>query len=149
MRHKPKDLIGIKFGRLEVLEFAYTKNNANYWKCKCDCGNICFVKTSYLTSKSTVSCGCKNNENRSNLSALDRGLIDGTMKSAIKKDRKMNKNNTSGIRGVHFDKDRGLWVAQIMFQRKAYLLGRYKTKREAIQARKAGEEKYFGKYCNC
>ena len=61
----------------------------------------------------------------------------------------MNKNNTSGIRGVHFDKDRGLWVAQIMFQRKAYLLGRYKTKREAIQARKAGEEKYFGKYCNC
>lgn len=32
LRHKPKDLIGIKFGRLEVLEFAYTKNNANYSK---------------------------------------------------------------------------------------------------------------------
>ena len=57
-----------------------------------------------------------------------------------------NRNNTSGVRGVHFDKDRGLWVAQIMFQRKAYLLGRFKYKRDAIKARKAGEEKFFGKY---
>ena len=57
-----------------------------------------------------------------------------------------NKNNTSGVRGVHFDKDRGLWVAQIMFQRKAHILGRFKTKREAVKARLAGEEEYFGKY---
>ena len=70
----------------------------------------------------------------------------GTMRCAIKKDRKLNENNTSGFRGVHFDEARGLWVAQLMFQRKAYLLGRFKTKREAINARKAGEEKYFGKY---
>ena len=33
-----------------------------------------------------------------------------------------------------------------MFQRKAYPLGRFKYKRDAIKARKAGEEKYFGKY---
>ena len=42
--------------------------------------------------------------------------------------------------------DRGLWVAQIMFQRKAHILGRFKTKKEAIDARKAGEDKFFGKY---
>ena len=59
---------------------------------------------------------------------------------------KQNKNNTSGIRGVHFDKDRGLWVAQIMFQRKAHNLGRFKTKSEAVKTRLTGEEKYFGKY---
>lgn len=45
-----------------------------------------------------------------------------------------------------FDERRGLWVAQLMFQRKMHLLCRFKTKREAINARKAGEEKYFGKY---
>ena len=39
-----------------------------------------------------------------------------TMKCAIKKDRKLNKNNTSVVRGIHFDKERGLWVAQMMFQ---------------------------------
>ncbi len=33
-----------------------------------------------------------------------------------------------------------------MFQRKAHILGRFKTKKEAIEARKAGEEEYFGKY---
>lgn len=42
--------------------------------------------------------------------------------------------------------DRGLLVAQIMFQRKAHILGRFKTKKEAVDARKAGEDKFFGKY---
>lgn len=145
-RFRWKDLTGQKFGRLTVLEFAYTKNKKNYWKCICDCGNICYVNTASLTNGTTISCGCKNEENRANLPTYDRGLVDGTMKCAIKKDRKLNKNNTSGVRGVHFDKDRGLWVAQLMFQRKMHLLGRFKTKREAINARKAGEEKYFKKY---
>ena len=69
------------------------------------------------------------------------------MKCGIKADRKLNRNNTSGVRGVHFDRKRGLWVAaQIMFQRKAYLLGRFKYKKNAIKARMAGEEKFFEKY---
>lgn len=53
-----------------------------------------------------VSCVCKNDENRINLPTLDRGLVDGTMKAAIQKDRKRNKNNTSGATGVHFDSKR-------------------------------------------
>lgn len=145
-RFRRKELTGQKFGRLEVLEFAYTKDNKNYWKCRCDCGNICYVNTASLTNGTTVSCGCKNDENKASISSLDRGLVDGTMKCAIKKNRKLNKNNSSGVRGVHYDRDRKLWVAQIMFQRKAHLLGRFKTKREAIRARLAGEEEYYGKY---
>ena len=145
-RFRWKDLTGQKFGRLTVLEFAYTKNAKNYWKCRCDCGNVCYVSTSQLTTGETVSCGCKNDENRASLPNLDRGLVDGTMKCGIKADRKLNRNNTSGVRGVHFDRERGLWAAQIMLQRKAYLLGRFKHKRDAIKARKAGEEKHFGKY---
>ena len=117
-----------------------------YWKCLCDCGNITYVNTSSLTNGTTVSCGCKNEENKVSLSKLDRELVDGTMKAAIQKNRKTNRNNTSGVTGVYFDGDRGLWVAQIMFQHKAYLLGRFKYKREAIKARKAGEDKFFGKY---
>ncbi len=104
------------------------------------------MNTVSLTNGTTVSCGCKNDENRASLSSLDRGLVDGTMICALKKDRKLNKNNTSGVRGVHYDKKRNEWVAQIMFQRKAHSLGRYKTKKEAIKARIEGEELYFGKY---
>ena len=33
-----------------------------------------------------------------------------------------------------------------MFQHKAYFVGQVQNKRDAIKARKAGEEKYFGKY---
>lgn len=95
---------------MTVLEFAYTKNRKNYWKCQCECGNICYVSTAQLTTGETVSCGRKNDENRANLPNLDRGLVDRTMKAAIQKDRTRNKNNASG---VHFDSKRGLWVAQI------------------------------------
>ena len=144
-RFRRRDLKGQKFGRLTVLEFAYAKNKKNYLECKCECGNICFVPT-YLTTGVTVSCGYKNEENRASFHNLDRGLVDGTMLCGIKKDRKFNKNKTSGVRGGHFDKDRGLWVAQIMFQRKAHILGRFKTKSKAVKARLAGEEHCFGKY---
>ena len=141
-----KNLTGQRFGRLAVLGYAYTKDKKNYWKCQCDCGKTCCVQTSWLTNGTTVSCGCKNDENRASLPSLDRGLVDGTMVSGIQKGRKKNRNNTSGVTGVHYDHNRGLWVAQIMFQRKTHLLGRFKRKSDAIRARKAGEEKYFGKY---
>lgn len=65
---------GQKFGRLTVLEFAYAKNRKSYWKCRCDCRNVCFVSTSQLATGETVSCGCKNDENRANIPHLDRGL---------------------------------------------------------------------------
>ena len=51
--------------------------------------------------------------------------------------------NTSGVRGVHFYKDRELRVAQIMFQRKAHILWRFKTKKEAIDALKVGEDNFL------
>lgn len=145
-RFRRRGLTGQKFGRLTVLEFAYTKDRKNYWKCKCECGNICYVPTVRLTTRETVSCGCKNDENRASLPNLDRGLVDGTMKAAIQRKRKHNRNNTSGVTGVHFDRERKLWIAQIMFQHKGYLFGRFKRKSDAIKARRAGEDKYFGKY---
>lgn len=60
LKRRTVDLTGQKFGRLTVIGFAYTKNKKNYWECKCDCGNTCFVPTTYLTTGVTISCGCKN-----------------------------------------------------------------------------------------
>lgn len=78
----------------------------------------------------------------------DRGLVDGTMLLAIDGNRKMNKSKHSGHVGVHYDKPKKKWLAQIMLQRKRIFLGRYDTIEEAIEARKAAEDKYFGKYRN-
>ncbi len=43
-------MIGKKFGRLSVLEYAFSKNQFRYWKCICDCGKEAFVKTKYLNN---------------------------------------------------------------------------------------------------
>lgn len=57
-------------------------------------------------------------------------------------------DNTSGITGVHFDKSRDKWAAQIMYNGRQINLGRFNTKEEAIQARKNAEIEYFGEYRN-
>ena len=57
-----KDLMGKKFGRLEVISFDGIKHRYAYWKCKCDCGNITSVRSSHLIEGTTTSCGCYNKE---------------------------------------------------------------------------------------
>ena len=37
----------------------------------------------------------------------------------------MYKTNTSGVRGVYYNKKRNKWIAQIMFKQKCYYLGGY------------------------
>jgi hypothetical protein len=55
------DLTGQKFGMLTVLEPTEERDNAGriIWKCKCDCGNICFIPSNSLVTNNTQSCGCK------------------------------------------------------------------------------------------
>ena len=56
------DLTGKKFNRLTVLEKLDKRGNEWYWKCKCDCGNICEVAGVSLRSNRTKSCGCLKKE---------------------------------------------------------------------------------------
>ena len=63
-----ESIIGQKFSRLKVLEFdhkvKYAKSSFKYYyKCLCDCGNICIVERSKLISGHTRSCGCLKDEN--------------------------------------------------------------------------------------
>ncbi len=54
---------GTRFGRLIVIE---RSNNNQYgrvmWKCQCDCGNICEVRSVDLIRGETQSCGCLKKE---------------------------------------------------------------------------------------
>ena len=52
------DLTGMRFGKLLVIQYAYSKNKRAVWKCQCDCGNVCFITGRYLKQGSTKSCGC-------------------------------------------------------------------------------------------
>ena len=54
----PLDLTGQKFGKLTVLELSEYGNGYRKWKCKCDCGNICYIPTKTLRNGTAKSCGC-------------------------------------------------------------------------------------------
>lgn len=69
----PKDITGMKFGRLTVLEKTNIKstrksdNGAYLWKCQCDCENktICYYsRYSLITPNGVKSCGCLYDESR-------------------------------------------------------------------------------------
>lgn len=58
-----KNLIGLRFGKLTVLERADDKvenlrNKSVKWKCRCDCGNETIVTSKVLLQGYTKSCGC-------------------------------------------------------------------------------------------
>ena len=62
---KVRDLTGMRFGRLTVIEqHGFTEKNKYgsrqaIWYCKCDCGNYCEMASGTLTRKrSNHSCGC-------------------------------------------------------------------------------------------
>lgn len=49
--------------------------------------------------------------------------------------RNMNKNNTSGYVGVTWDKSRDKWQSSIVYNYKPIHIGRFATKKEAVEAR--------------
>ena len=54
-----KDFVGKKFGKLIVIEFTNKKSTkGSLWRCKCDCGNECFVAGSDLIKGHKKSCNC-------------------------------------------------------------------------------------------
>lgn len=64
--------------------------------------------------------------------------------------KRLNRNNTSGIRGVAFrpniSKARP-WHAQIHVGRKGIYLGVFPTREEAIEARRLAELEHYGELC--
>lgn len=58
----------------------------------------------------------------------------------------LRSDNTSGHTGVSWDKLKGKWVVQIQVDGKNKHIGRYTSKKDAINARIKAEEKYFGEY---
>lgn len=148
---KAEDLSDKTFGRLTVLSKTEERaeNGSVIWKCKCRCGNICFVSAYGLKSGQAKSCGCISKEWQKK---HGQDLAKATKKQCIKNTNVRNltariaKNNTSGIKGVFWDNNRKKWVAQIMFQGKNYHLGRYEKIEDAASARKEAEENLFGNF---
>lgn len=59
----------------------------------------------------------------------------------------LNKNNTTGKRGVTYDARRDMWHAVIKHNRKSYYLGRFGRFEDAKAAREKAEVEFWGLFC--
>lgn len=60
--------------------------------------------------------------------------------------RGKKKDNTSGYKGVYFNKDTQKWMARIAANNKRYYLGLFEKKEEAFKAYRKASLIYHGKY---
>lgn len=73
---KLKDLTGMRFGRLIVLERdGSNRHNRAIWKCVCDCGNVTTAVGSRLLNGDTQSCGCLHKETSAENSRKSRSSV--------------------------------------------------------------------------
>lgn len=62
------------------------------------------------------------------------------------RNKNITKNNTSGIRGVSWNKSYQKWHTYIRVNYRHVFLGYYFDKEQALKVRKEAEEKYFGEF---
>lgn len=147
------DISGQIYGRLTAIHPTERRDASGsiVWKCECSCGNMSHVSVGALKNGSTQSCGCLSLEVKRELGKESilkvhdfnkkNELVEGTLLNSLNK--KVGKNSKSGIKGVHWNNKRRVWVAVIIFKRKSIFLGHYSNVDDAIKARKEAEEKYF------
>lgn len=141
-----------KYGRLTII--SKDPERKGYVICKCDCGNTKSIRKNSLTRKKqpTQSCGCIHNEL---IVVIGKKTIEKNSANRIATNKKFNtnfevirttkppKNNSSGYKGVSFDKTRNNWATYINIHDKRIFLGRFATLEEATECRKNAEEKYY------
>ena len=82
---------GEKFGKLTVISYTDRPNKKGEYKCKCECGNITYARTSALKKGFHTSCKCSQKEGRphkrlpDNL-AIKKALFKNYKSSALKRD---------------------------------------------------------------
>lgn len=60
-----RDLSGMRYGRLLIVERAENQGNRVMWRCICECGAEIVTRGENITSGRTQSCGCYNRERSS------------------------------------------------------------------------------------
>jgi hypothetical protein len=142
-RYRSDDIAGKVFGNLKAMRFDHKEGSYEYWLFKCLlCGREKVIAKYKVVEGKVKSCGCLFEKSKNGFSKTVKSDIqirsekDKNLKtkiSSIESDTPLSTNN-SGFRGVSFDKSRGKFIAQIVFQYQRYYLGRYSKKEDAKKA---------------
>lgn len=132
-----KNLVGKRYGRLVVTE----ELGHGYVMCHCDCGNNKKIRKWQIMQGAIHSCGCLRKETVPGHGDIKSLSKDGTNLSILTS-KNIRSSNTSGVRGVHWDKTRSKWVGGIKVKG-VEKKKRFDTLEEAIEYRKMLEELYI------
>lgn len=99
-----KDMTGLRFGRLVVIEIAEkaTHGKCLKWRCKCDCGNDFIAYGARLRSGTTQSCGCLQRE-LSSQRLSERMTTHGNSKTRLYKIWSCMKNRCTNSNYTHYN----------------------------------------------
>ena len=144
------NLIGRRFGKLEVIGRSDKRGSRGartvpLWECRCDCGNITYKATDTLTNPELSMCNDCVGKYAGQKMREKAGYVDGTQISRIPSNN-LIATNTSGVRGVYWDRRSGKWRARLRFKRKIYNFGSYVNFDDAVKARKAAEQQIYGEF---
>lgn len=79
-------------------------------------------------------------DRRRELRAIAAGLpVPPARSERVKRERKPRKASSTGVRGVTFDRKRGLYQAQVGLRGTMIYLGRFRSLEDAVDARRSGE----------
>ena len=145
-----ENLIGRRFGKLEVIGRSDKRGSRGartvpLWECRCECGAICYKATDTLTNPEISMCNDCVGKYATEKARAKAGFVDGTQISKITS-TKLISTNTSGCRGVYFDKRTGKYRARLKFKGKIMSFGSYKNFEDAVKARKDAEQRIYGEF---
>lgn len=148
--NKSPDLTGQVFGKLTVLSRSDKRNSRGarttpMWECECECGAITYKATDTLKNldqSMCATCAAKFAAEKARESA---GFVGGTQISRIC-NMEPTVANTSGCRGVYYDKRSNKYRARLKFKGKIMNFGSYTNFEDAVAARKEAEQEYFGAF---
>ena len=147
---KSPDLTGQVFGKLTVIGRSNKRNprgkrTTPMWECRCECGNITYKATDTLTNPDESMCQECKGRIGAEIARKSAGFVEGTQISRIK-NMTLIATNTSGCRGVYYDKRTNKYRARLKFKGRIMNFGSYTNFEDAVKARKAAEEEYYGAF---
>ena len=147
---KSPDLTGKVFGKLTVLGRSDKRNprgkrTTPMWECRCECGAITYKATDTLTNPDMSMCNECAGKYAADIARQSAGFVGGTQITKIA-DMKPTAANTSGARGVYFEKRSNKWRARLTFKGKIMSFGSFARFEDAVFARKEAEKIYFGEF---
>ena len=147
---KSPDLTGQVFGRLTVLERSEKRmirgtRTVPMWRCRCECGVIVDKATDILTNDDVSMCAECAKQYSASIARKFAGFVGGTQVTKLR-DMSPGAANSSGVRGVYYEKRTNMWRARLKFKGKIMSFGSYEHFEDAVLARKEAEQHYFGEF---